>query len=347
MKRGYLASIYIYTLLIPVSGVSSIVATALVNNTSTTWRSSYFLIIAINVAALTRWVLFYHPPTWDDLAEITMGSAENKTTMLKQIDYVGLFLLSSGLLLFLMGLSWGGSVYPWQSAGVISTMAIGGLLLAVLSSLNSGWIGPDPWYRWNCSKTFQWVAAVGTLSMAASMYYAFNIVFPQQIVTCLFANKIGKIKYQLVVAAAVGASFYGVTLKDQRIIGTGLGVASSLRMVISTSSATIYTAILINRPSTIPATVSGALIQAGLPSASVASFIATVKSNPDQFATIPGVSDRIINIGVEAFKFANAKAQSTVYLSTIAFSDLGVIFSLLTPDMESKLTDSVMTRLKV
>lgn len=432
IKNRYMASIYIYALLIPVSGVSSIVATALFSNTASTWRSSYFLIIAINAAALFCWVLFYHPPSWNDLSDAASDSAQKKTSMLQQIDFVGLFLLAAGLLLFLMGLSWGGSVYPWKSAGVISTMAIGGLLLIAFVLFELRLDGPRSLVPMELFSNFQWVAVVGTLSMAASMYYAFNIVFPRQveilysnvslsrqgwlkcliggppllgqIVACIFATKIGRIKYQLVVASAVGAAFYGgksnacnanasrslltvfctanacvtttnmttivvllcvggfalgwvdalalvslsVTLKDQRMIGTGVGVASALRTVISTSSATVYTAILNNRlGTTIPGTMTGALVQAGLPSSSVPSFIATIQTNPSQLANIPGVTARIISIGMEAFKSANAKAYTTVYLSTIAFSAVGVIFSLLTPKIESKLTNSVTTRLKV
>jgi hypothetical protein len=40
-----------------------------------------------------------------------------------------MFLATLGLLLFLMGLSWGGSLHPWGSAHVISTVVIGFLLL--------------------------------------------------------------------------------------------------------------------------------------------------------------------------------------------------------------------------
>lgn len=139
-----------------------------------------------------------------------------------------------------------------------------------------------------------------------------------------------------------------VTLENQLMIGTGVGVASAMRTVISTSSATVYTAILNNRlATTIPVTMTGALVQAGLPSSSVANFISTIETNPAQLSKIPGATSQIIAVGMEAFKSANAKAYTTVYLSTIAFSGVGVIFSLLTPKIESKLTDKVTTRLKV
>lgn len=43
-----------------------------------------------------------------------------------------MFLWTAGLTVFLMGISWGGVIYPWKSAGPISSIVIGVLLLVVL-----------------------------------------------------------------------------------------------------------------------------------------------------------------------------------------------------------------------
>jgi len=43
----------------------------------------------------------------------------------KKFDYVGTSLYTGGLLVFMMGLSWGGSVYPWASSWVIGTIVAG------------------------------------------------------------------------------------------------------------------------------------------------------------------------------------------------------------------------------
>jgi len=40
----------------------------------------------------------------------------SRLQMLKKFDFFGLFLFTGGFLIFLMGLSWGGSVHPWRSA---------------------------------------------------------------------------------------------------------------------------------------------------------------------------------------------------------------------------------------
>jgi hypothetical protein len=46
---------------------------------------------------------------------------------LKDFDFVGCLLFTAGLLLFVMGLSWGGSLYPWKSGHVIGTIVAGSL----------------------------------------------------------------------------------------------------------------------------------------------------------------------------------------------------------------------------
>ena len=45
---------------------------------------------------------------------------------------LGIFLWTAGLTLFLMGISWGGVIYPWKSAAVISSVVIGFVLLVIL-----------------------------------------------------------------------------------------------------------------------------------------------------------------------------------------------------------------------
>jgi Fungal trichothecene efflux pump (TRI12) len=61
--------------------------------------------IGINAVSGVLYYLFYFPPTFS-----MKFSNRDKLQQLKGLDFVGLFLFTAGLLLFLMGLSWGGSV---------------------------------------------------------------------------------------------------------------------------------------------------------------------------------------------------------------------------------------------
>lgn len=237
MRHRYIASTYIWTLLIPVSGIASIVATSLTENTAGGWRSCYYFMITINAAALLCWVLFYYPPTWEELASNSVAGARDKWLMLRQMDFGGFFLLSAGLLLFLIGLSWGGDIYAWRSAEVLSTVVIGGVLLVAFIIYELRCPVSDVLVPMKLFTNIRWLAVVMTLSMAASMYYAFNIVFPTQvsvlyssetpekqgwlkcvigappllgqIIASLLVTRIGAIKWQLVAAASLGAALYG------------------------------------------------------------------------------------------------------------------------------------------
>jgi hypothetical protein len=48
---------------------------------------------------------------------------------LRDVDYVGIFLFTGGALLFLLGLSWGGELYAWNSGYVIGTLVSGAVTL--------------------------------------------------------------------------------------------------------------------------------------------------------------------------------------------------------------------------
>jgi hypothetical protein len=47
--------------------------------------------------------IFYHPPTFQQLH----GGKRTVMEEVKRIDFVGAFLMASGLTLFLLGVSWG------------------------------------------------------------------------------------------------------------------------------------------------------------------------------------------------------------------------------------------------
>jgi hypothetical protein len=51
---------------------------------------------------------------------------------MKELDYGGMFLFTAGMVLFLIGLCWGGTAYPWVSAQVLCTLIIGILTLIAL-----------------------------------------------------------------------------------------------------------------------------------------------------------------------------------------------------------------------
>jgi hypothetical protein len=75
----------------------------------------------MSVISLLLYQFFYHPPTYSQL------HVEGKTKLqqVKELDFIGMFLFTAGMVLFLIGLSWGGTTYPWASAHTLCTLIIG------------------------------------------------------------------------------------------------------------------------------------------------------------------------------------------------------------------------------
>jgi hypothetical protein len=138
-----------------------------------------------------------------------------------------------------------------------------------------------------------------------------------------------------------------ICIDDQREIGTALGIGGSSRSFVSTLCGTVYTVVLSNRlAKTIPERVPRAVINAGLPAASAADFLAAY-TNGTQAAldSVQGLNSTIFQAGKLAYKDASADSYRTVFLTTIAFSAIGIVLTWFAPDVDKKLTREVVVTL--
>lgn len=87
------------------------------------WRWIGCTLAIWHFITLTLLVIFYRPPPRVN----SLGLSKRETA--KRIDVVGGVLITAGLVLFLVGLNWGGQDYPWKSAHVLSFLIIGGILV--------------------------------------------------------------------------------------------------------------------------------------------------------------------------------------------------------------------------
>ncbi len=120
-----------------------------------------------------------------------------------------------------------------------------------------------------------------------------------------------------------------------------------MRSAISTVASTIYTVVLANRlRTTIPAQVPPVVVAAGLPKTSVEAFLkAFTAGKPEAFQAVKGITPEILAKGTEAYKYASADAYRTVFLTTIAFSGVGLIVSFFVPNVEDRMTGEVAATL--
>lgn len=72
-------------------------------------------------------VIFYHPPSFTQLH----GRRTRKRDELKKLDIIGIFLLTAGLALFLLGVSWGGSPQPWNSPTILGLLISGAVTCVI------------------------------------------------------------------------------------------------------------------------------------------------------------------------------------------------------------------------
>ncbi|KIW08472.1 uncharacterized protein PV09_01374 [Verruconis gallopava] len=206
---------------------------AFIDNTAAGWRWSYYIGIICNALALIFYQFFYHPPKYDQLHVHGKTIAQQ----LKEFDYVGLVLYLAGVVILLIGLSWGGQAYPWSSAHVIATLVVG-IATLILFGFYEGYLAHKvskgvPLMPPRIFKDIGYTAIVVCATIGAMVYYALTVLWPtilSQYTTD--STKIGlqssvvgggillgqafggfalsyvpKVKWQIVITSFIGASF--------------------------------------------------------------------------------------------------------------------------------------------
>ncbi|KAK4565373.1 hypothetical protein LTR86_003990 [Recurvomyces mirabilis] len=237
IKHRYLINAILYVFCIPGSGFGGIISYSFaVHYPSISWRGPYWILVGINAVALVLWALFYFPPTFD-MKHKDQGTASKKAFWIKNYDYVGTILFTIGFVMFLIGLNWGGSVYPWTSGKVIG-MIVGGFAVLVGFVLYEIYMPlKAPFMPMHLFRNVGWVVASILLGIGAGVYYAFAIIFPTQsavlygngdmiyvgwlscIPACgiicgqifggVLGKRIGKVRYQCMVMFLGGGAFLG------------------------------------------------------------------------------------------------------------------------------------------
>jgi hypothetical protein len=116
----------------------------------------------------------YHPPTFGD----KWANKKTKTEVIRDFDYIGLILFTGGILVFCIGVSWGGSYYPWKSAHVIASIIVGFFALVAFAIYELVVDLKEPLMPMRLFRNLSWVASIWMLACAASVYFAFSIVWP-------------------------------------------------------------------------------------------------------------------------------------------------------------------------
>ncbi|KAF2727247.1 MFS general substrate transporter [Polyplosphaeria fusca] len=111
-----------------ISQIMPLVAWVIIRDTGN-WRNAYYLMIAFQVVNFVLLYFFYNPPSFK---EKQAEHGKTKRQLVAEFDWVGLFLFIAGCTLFIVGVNFGGSMYPWTSAPPLCMIILGLLTLVVM-----------------------------------------------------------------------------------------------------------------------------------------------------------------------------------------------------------------------
>ena len=250
-KRGYMAA-FILTFIVPGAVFGPIIAKGFQVGTAAGWRWNYYLSIITNAFALILLLVYYHPPTFQML-----HIGKSKWAQVKALDYGGMFLFLTGEVLFLIGISWGGGLYPWKSAQVIACIVVGFIMILVFIAYEA-YIPADPLIPISLIKNGQFMLFVWFACVGGMLYYALGIVWPTTVATLfttdllkqgwltiaqtggnqlgnvlcgLAFGSIGRVKYQLMIASVVCTAFIGAlaaTTKDTQAMSVAFVILGTI-----------------------------------------------------------------------------------------------------------------------
>ncbi|OAG10688.1 MFS general substrate transporter [Paraphaeosphaeria sporulosa] len=208
VKRRFIFNAIIFIFSFPTAGFGAAISTAFILKTSAGWRWAYYLLIILNGLTAILYGVFYFPPTFHQ-----KHGKDHVSKFLRTFDWGGLFLYTAGLVLFILGLSSGDTLYPWVDARVLAPLIIGVLCLIALFVYESYAKLSQPLIPMEFFRNRGWVASMLSLSLGASVYYSQAIVWPQMTAN-VYAE--GRLMWGGVVSSVVGI---GITLGE--IIGGG------------------------------------------------------------------------------------------------------------------------------
>ena len=154
---------------------------------------------------------------------------------IKSLDYGGIFLFVTGLILFIMGINWGGQLYPWKSTHVIGCIVIGFLTMAAFV-VYEAFIPEDPLIPLKLMRNLECMMFVVVACIGGMIYYSMTVLWPTIISTLYTPSEVydgwlsmsvggsnafgtivcsytfaalGRVRYQLIAALVLMTAFVG------------------------------------------------------------------------------------------------------------------------------------------
>ncbi|KAF4996845.1 hypothetical protein FDECE_12281 [Fusarium decemcellulare] len=227
--RGPIVSL-VFLSSLPFAVFGPVIARSFFENTSSRWRWSYFIGDILGLLSLVLYWFFYHPPDYNQLHV----NGKSKWQMTKDLDHIGILLYVSGCVLFLIGLSWGGTQYPWASPQTLCTLLIGVATIAAFVIYEAYFCKTQPLMPPRMFKKLSFVAIITCATIGSMVYYSLTVLWPTllgtlyttnsteigwqssvvgggillgQAVAGLCLSYVPKVKWQVIIASAISHAF--------------------------------------------------------------------------------------------------------------------------------------------
>ncbi|KAE8356483.1 fungal trichothecene efflux pump [Aspergillus coremiiformis] len=191
------------------------------------WRWIFYIYIILIVPSTILMFIFYHPPSFAQLH----GKKTSKREELRKTDWIGVFLLTTGLALFLLGISWGGSPQPWNSPRILGLL-ISGAVTCVAFVLYECFGGPV--HPIVPMKFFRDVRGFGCIVIISAvmgiMNVALFIMYPGQVVH-IFGTSLGREETSWMTSTATLGIWAGIL-----ILGSLFHVVKHVRLQLIAGS---------------------------------------------------------------------------------------------------------------
>ncbi|PYH87454.1 siderophore iron transporter [Aspergillus ellipticus CBS 707.79] len=203
------AGIFITTL--PFSAFGSIIADLFIANTARSWRWTYYLNIITCGLSIILLAVFYFPPGWD-----AKRGAEGRVAGLKKFDFLGFLLYAGGLVLVLLGLSWGGTSYAWDSAHVVAVLVIGFVSLIAFALYEIFVPLEQPLLPMSLLRNPGYTATVCSALVGNMVYFSMSLLWPEAISYLYTTNtiKAGWLSISTGAGVIVGEVAAGLLMKS-------------------------------------------------------------------------------------------------------------------------------------
>ncbi|KAF2640031.1 MFS general substrate transporter [Massarina eburnea CBS 473.64] len=194
--------------------IMPLVSWVIIKNTGN-WRICYYIMIGFQVINLAMLAFFYHPPTF---ADKQAEHGKTRIQLAREFDWGGLCLFVTGCTLFIVAVSWGGTLYPWTSGATLGPLIVGFMILISLGFYERFAPLKEPLFPPRLFRAMRhFTVPMITMAVGGMQYYSNATLWPRLSQLLYASDEISKGLYAEVLP--LGSIIGGIIVTFSRYIG--------------------------------------------------------------------------------------------------------------------------------